>query len=125
RGRLARRKLLLIIDIIFYFHTKIKNNNDPDYVFTKIWRFISNSSIVDRLFPKINRWILKNYQLQKNEYLIFELVERMKKRGMDYVPKIYPEDMALWGREFTPEEGSIIVSVHTGFAFNLRILSDM
>lgn len=125
RGRLARRILLSTIDSFLYFHTRIKKSNDPDYIFAKTWTFISNSHLIDHLLPWINRWVYRTYQLQTSEYLLFELVERMKKRGIDYAPNIHLEDKALLIKFSAPDEGAIIVSVHTGFAFNLRILSDL
>jgi len=103
---------------------KFGGKSGADYAFKKIWGFISKLDLADFMLPTNHKWIYQSFQLNKMEYLLLELIDLLTDRGIDYSPPIKIQDNELLLKIISSNKPGIIVSVHTGFAFNLKWISD-
>ena len=112
-------------DVVLTSHIHfVKNSYDdrnPNYIFDKCWEFLLKDNISKYLFTYFNNPLQLNYK----EFVLLFLLKKLKQTGINYSPKINITEQKSSSCFKELKGAALILSVHNGFAFTARIISDL
>lgn len=99
---------------------KIKKT-DNQSAFHTVFSALDNNKLVNYLLPLCEH----RHQLSNREYLLLEIVKRMKKMGHHYVPEPSFEGNTDILQTIQTHPSLVITTVHNGFAFTSKFVSSL
>jgi hypothetical protein len=94
---------------------------DAHYIFESCWQFLLKDTISMSLFP----YFKNSFQLNYKEFMLLFLIRKLHQSNINYVPSVglVQQDSLL---DIANSKGSaFILSVHNGFAFSGKVVSDL
>ena len=96
-------------------------NEEASSVFERCWELL----LQDNIFKFLFQYFPNPFQLNYRQLMLLSLVKKMHQLGLSYSPRLSVIDQESLSSIKELNGSALMLSVHNGFAFNAKIMTDL